>query len=414
MHGLRSGLIASFLLLISTGGLASQEGSSERDILESQRRLEEIRRERTLLQEEMTDLRTRADGASTALRNIERQLSASRSVLSEIDFQIDARSADRDETTEALQVAQVQLVAARETLVHRLRGIYKQGPLHTVRVLLSAQSFSNLLSRYRYLHLLAAQDRSLMDRVLGLERELTFRNRELQESLAELHRLREDKEDEVVGLERVENQRQLTLARYRSEVAATESRLAQLTQDEERLSGLIGDIEEDRVLADRRARVSGAAPAAESGGGTGGRPALAELAGTLDWPVTGPLVYEFGRQRQPNGTVLRWNGVGIGAPAGTPVQAVLEGTVALAGPFEGYGPTVVLSHGDGLYTLYLYLEEIGVVQGRTVQKGQVVGTVGGVDTPEGPHIEFQIRSPVAGAAVQALNPLEWLKSGGGT
>jgi murein DD-endopeptidase MepM/ murein hydrolase activator NlpD len=87
--------------------------------------------------------------------------------------------------------------------------------------------------------------------------------------------------------------------------------------------------------------------------------------------------------------------------------------VVLAGPFEGYGPTVVLSHGGGFYTLYLYLEEIGVVQGREVQVGQVVGTVGGSDTPEGPHIEFQIRAPVAGSAPQAMDPLQWLKSRSG-
>ena len=86
--------------------------------------------------------------------------------------------------------------------------------------------------------------------------------------------------------------------------------------------------------------------------------------------------------------------------------------MALAGPFEGYGPSVVLSHGGGFYTLYLYLEEIGVVQGREVAQGQVVGTVGGSQTPEGAHIEFQIRAPVAGGAPQAMDPLQWLKSRG--
>ena len=53
----------------------------------------------------------------------------------------------------------------------------------------------------------------------------------------------------------------------------------------------------------------------------------------------------------------------------------------------------MLSHGGGFYTLYLYLEEIGVNQGREVAVGQVVGTVGGADTPEGPHMEFQIGPP---------------------
>ncbi|MCG6957806.1 MAG: M23 family metallopeptidase, partial [Gemmatimonadetes bacterium] len=63
-------------------------------------------------------------------------------------------------------------------------------------------------------------------------------------------------------------------------------------------------------------------------------------------------------------------------------------------------------------TLYLYLEDIGVVEGRVVQTGQVVGTVGGRDTPEGPHLEFQIRAPVDGGAPQAQDPLKWLKVSG--
>jgi len=84
----------------------------------------------------------------------------------------------------------------------------------------------------------------------------------------------------------------------------------------------------------------------------------------------------------------------------------------MAGPFEGYGPTVVVSHGDGFYTLYLYLEEIGVVQGRRIERRQVVGTVGGSDTPEGPHIEFQVRGPVNGGTPQAMDPLAWLRERG--
>jgi septal ring factor EnvC (AmiA/AmiB activator) len=124
------------------------------------------------------------------------------------------------------------------------------------------------------------------------------------------------------------------------------------------------------------------------------------------------VIYHFGRERRPNGTVLQWNGIGISASPGSPVTAVRGGTVVLAGPFEGYGPTVVLDHGDGFYTLYLYLEEIGVVQGRPVAIGQVVGTVGGTDTPEGPHIEFQVRAPVSGGSPQAQDPLKWLMARG--
>ena len=132
----------------------------------------------------------------------------------------------------------------------------------------------------------------------------------------------------------------------------------------------------------------------------------------MNWPVDGELIYRFGREERPNGTVLRWNGIGIRAATGTPIRAVEAGTVAYAGPFEGYGLTVWLSHGGGFYTLYLYLEEIGVTQGREVTLGQVVGTVGGADTPEGPHLEFQVRSPVDGGEPRAQDPLAWLRARG--
>lgn len=131
--------------------------------------------------------------------------------------------------------------------------------------------------------------------------------------------------------------------------------------------------------------------------------------GTLEWPVEGTLVYPFGVQQRANGTVLRWNGIGIRAPVGTPVRAVRGGMVALAGLFEGYGPSVIVSHGSGYYTLYLYLEDIGVVQGRTIEVGEVVGTVGGAETPEGPRVEFQMRVPINGGAPQAVDPVRWLR-----
>ena len=134
-------------------------------------------------------------------------------------------------------------------------------------------------------------------------------------------------------------------------------------------------------------------------------------AGVLNWPVDGELIYPFGRQVRPNGTVLVWQGIGIRAATGTPVKAVEAGTVDFAGPFGGYGLIVILRHGGGFYTQYFYLEELRVTQGLDVVAGQVVGTVGGADTPEGPHIEFQVRTTASGSPL-AEDPLRWLRAQG--
>ena len=395
--------------LMATAGLpspsAAQQADISREIQESRRRLEQIREERNSLEREMESVRSRVQNVSVELANVERRLSGSRSVLAEIQFQSDAVG-DRIETNNRdLVQTRERLRERNATLQRRLRDIYQMGSLHTVRVLLGADSFTDLLNRYRYLSMIATHDRSLVDRVAELEGELLMHDIRLRQDFTELGRLRQSRVGEVAELRSIEGEHQRTLDRFRGRERQALSRLQQLEADESRMTGLIDELERRRLAEERRRAATGA---------TFAPTLLASDAGALDWPVEGSLVYGFGRERRPNGTILRWNGIGIGAIAGTPVRAVKEGTVALAGPFEGYGPSVVLSHGDGFYTLYLYLEDIGVVEGRRVEAGQVVGTVGGTDTPEGPHIEFQVRAPQGNGSPQAQDPMSWLRERDGS
>ena len=383
-------------VLVGPSSLTGQAEGIRREILESQRRLEQVRAERVLLQREMSNLEGRVRDVSGELANIERQISASRSALGEIDFQVDAVAGEIEGSARNLVVTRERLKNGAAVLNRRLRDIYKRGPLHSVSVMLGAASFSDLLTRYRYLRLIASYDRTLVRRVGELGANLVVQNDDLENQMSDLGRLRQAKQGEVVSLRTVEDRHRRALESFRSEERRAGSRLEELDSDETRLTGLVTDLEARRLEAERRS--------------ASGAPTLSsEDVGSLDWPVNGELIYRFGRERRPNGIVLRWNGIGIRASIGSPVRAVRAGTVVLAGPFEGYGPTVVLSHGQGFYTLYLYLEEIGVIQGRQVVASQVVGTVGGSDTPEGPHIEFQVRAPVDGGSPQARDPLQWLR-----
>jgi len=394
-------LAGGVLAAVPSAQAAAQTATLRRDILESQRRLEAVRAERARLQSEMGDLTNRVRSVSGQLLNIEQQLSASRSALAEVAFQADATASQIEESSRSLIQARERLSEGTAILQRRLRDIYKRGALRTVRVLLGADSFADLLTRYRYLRMIASYDRSLVTRVTELETELVGRTTALQRDMADLAVVRNSKLGEVAELRGVEAEHTQALASFRETERRTTSRMQELDSDESRLTTLIGDLEARRREAESRDAARG------------GSASLSTTdVGTLEWPIEGEIIYRFGRERQPNGTVLRWNGLGIKAPTGSPVQAVRDGTVVLAGPFEGYGPTVVLSHGDGFYTLYLYLEEIGVVQGRRVRSGQVVGTVGGADTPEGSHIEFQIRAPSAGEAPQAMDPIQWLRPRG--
>ena len=85
------------------------------------------------------------------------------------------------------------------------------------------------------------------------------------------------------------------------------------------------------------------------------------------------------------------NGVDYGAPTGTPVRAVGDGVVELAGRQSGYGNVVQLQHGNGRSTLYAHLSRVDVRLGQRVEQGQSVGAVGATGWATGPHLHFEFR-----------------------
>jgi septal ring factor EnvC (AmiA/AmiB activator) len=177
-------------------------------------------------------------------------------------------------------------------------------------------------------------------------------------------------------------------------VARVQERLTAADAEERRVSDVIATLERAR----REAEARGAAP-------VGGTISTASL-GSLDWPVEGRVLYEFGPAAGPDNTRITWHGIGIAAPAGAAVKAVASGTVALVGPLGTYLMTVIVDHGGGFYTVYATLENASVVKGERVTGGQVIGHVGGASTDQGTHLHFEIRGP----GQIALDPLNWLRA----
>lgn len=398
---LAAGLLAA--LAAVPGALAAQQDSVQAQIQASQERLEEIRAERGELQRQMEQLQGRARDISGEIRNIERQVTASASALQELDYQTAALASNTEGITRRLVQTRDRLKERTVVLKQRLRSIYKQGPLHAARVLLSAASFGDLLNRYKYLHLISVHDRMLLDEIRTLEQKLTDQERELRESLGQMERLREEKLSEFAQLQYLEQSRTRTLESVQARVSAAEGQIAKLEEDERRVNQVVERLERARLEAERRRAAAGLSRTATT--------LDASALGELIWPVEGEILYRFGPERRPNGVTLRRNGIGISADPGTPVLAVRGGTVVVAERMEGFGPGVVLSHGGGYYTLYLYLGDIRVQEGQDVPTGHVLGTVGeGPD--EGPHLYLQIHAPLRGQSPIPVDPLPWLETGG--
>jgi murein DD-endopeptidase MepM/ murein hydrolase activator NlpD len=107
-------------------------------------------------------------------------------------------------------------------------------------------------------------------------------------------------------------------------------------------------------------------------------------------PVLGRLTTEFGETRYVNNapTSYRHSGLDIAAPTGTPVAATNRGKVVLAMDLITQGKTVVIDHGQGLFSVYFHMDELKTTANRIVERGEVIGTVGTTGFSTGPHLHF--------------------------
>ncbi len=83
-------------------------------------------------------------------------------------------------------------------------------------------------------------------------------------------------------------------------------------------------------------------------------------------------------------------GVDYGAPTGTPVFAIAEGTVSFQGCGPAYGLYVCIRHGNGRESRYSHLSRILVKKGQRVKQHQTIGLVGSTGRSTGPHLFFEI------------------------
>jgi septal ring factor EnvC (AmiA/AmiB activator) len=369
---------------------------AQQDLEQSRRRLEEIRRERDRLQEQQQRLQGQVHDVNDELHNLERQRESTQRIVDEIERQIGGLSSQLDRASAELILAEDNLAERRAVLQRRLVDIYKRGPLYTFQALLAAESFGDLLSRYKYLYLTSSQDRALVGDVEKLRNRVVDQRDDLLDVRKQLDRTREEREAEYAKYTELAQARARRLNQLRRSARSTERRLDSLQRDETKLNNVLAALE--RARRDEASRgLRGATPLP-------GSITTADL-GRLDWPVEGAIVYRFGRDTLPSGGIIRWNGVGIAAGTGTPVKSVEAGKVRLVGQFGTYGLTVVLEHGNGYYSVYSHLQSASVELGATVARGQEIGKVGGENSDYGPHLHFEIR----GENQVALDPTEWLR-----
>ena len=88
---------------------------------------------------------------------------------------------------------------------------------------------------------------------------------------------------------------------------------------------------------------------------------------------------------------MQHTGIDLVAPQGSPVLAAADGVVReTIRSNKGLGNIVEIDHRNGYVTRYALLGEINATKGRTVKRGQKIGTVGITSTTFAPHLHYEV------------------------
>ena len=122
-------------------------------------------------------------------------------------------------------------------------------------------------------------------------------------------------------------------------------------------------------------------------------------------PREGEIVTKFGVRRVINRIPKSpHSGVDIGAQEGDDVHAPNNGVAVLVDEQFFSGKSLVLDHGQGIYTMFFHLSKILVTPGQQVKKGEVIALVGSTGRSTGAHLHWGVR--MQGARV---DPLELIR-----
>ena len=394
---------------ILLAGLAAAAVATAQNPRETERKLERVRSELRSIAQERRKLEGERGTASRQLRDADEQVGRTTRSLSETEAALRREAAALQELQLKRDAMQAQQASQRRQLTALVRAAYQQGDDAPLKVLLSQERVADanrLLAYHRYVQ----RDQTRRIATLNAELEaLDQVERDIVARRTELDTARARQRDQVAQLEKARRTRASLVAdldeRYQDRAAKEKA----LGQDARSLQRLLDNL---RAAARREAAAAAAQKRESAGGASRGtrttpapRPAVASApplkVGGLGWPVSGSLLARYGG-RLPDGRAS--TGVLIGAPSGTPVTAVADGTVVFSEWMTGYGLILILDHGNGYMSLYAHNDSLLKDSGDRVKRGDAVARVGTSGGQGQAALYFELRRNG-----QPVDPASWLQ-----
>ena len=347
-------------------------GKLQADISRINREISNANKRRNTLQTQLRDAELEQSRINRDINRANKAIANQRAELEQLEARKTALERDRDE-----QQTRIAL---------ELRTAWQMGQQGQIKVLLNQESpdtVARVMAYYRYFF---RARNELLNEFRDTLEALQSTEQRIATTLAELEQRQSRLAVQQQELARAQQTRQDAVAQLNQSIQGKDAQLKKLQADQKELQQLLDAI--------REAVVNLQVP-------DNYQPFKAAK-NQMPWPVPGRASARFGDQR--NQGKMRWQGVTIPAPAGTPVKAIHHGRVVYADWLRGMGLLLIIDHGNGYMSLYAHNQTLLREVGEWVSPETPISTVGDSGGLTRPALYFEVREKG-----KPVNPAHWCR-----
>lgn len=329
-----------------------------------------------------------ADEIMRSIDALQTQLNEANAEYDRATQEYETAKAAAEDAADRVQAAKERIAELQERLGDRAASMYKTGgSMSFIDVLLGASSFEELVTSWDAFEKISSQDAELVQESKDVKAEAEAAEQEYNEQKAKAAEEVENAKAAQAEIESTKASMEQELERVNDEVIALQAK-----EEEERIAA-----EEAERRAEEARKLAESTVVPNTGGGGGGSTSAGTSGGNGSVNVDGwthpcPGYYgvtnEFAWAGAWDGNYH--NGIDLGAASGTPILSCGPGTVTYVGWYGTGGNAVIVSHGNGIRTIYMHMSSQAATVGQQVSAGDLIGYVGSTGYSTGPHLHFQI------------------------
>ena len=378
--------------------------ASKQKISDNKKKMEEIQSQKYQVDAKLKELNQLKSDAAAYVARLDQELAEIEAEIGRLNDSISFVEEQIVITEAALEEARNEEARQYASMKLRIKYMYEHGNENIIDDLFRAGSFSDLLNQAEYIQNVSVYDRNKLEEYVEAREMVAAKEEELITEKELLEQTRAEADIKQASVSKLQQEKTNEVASYNAKIKAAESEAAEMQQS---IAGIQAAIraEENNIAAieaEIRRQEEEARRKAEAEGRKFEPMTIGNISFTWPCPGQSRITSHFGDRESPTeGASTNHKGVDVGAPSGTPVVAAAGGTVVISQYSSSAGNYIMISHGGGVYTVYMHLSSLGVSKGTAVSRGDRIGAVGSTGYSTGPHLHFGIR--INGGYVNPLN-----------